>query len=68
MQRREFITLVGGAATTWPLAARAQRTDRMRTVSMLLGAEKRPRSDKPRPGFRLGMRDLGSPDIASGRA
>ena len=60
MQRREFITLVGGAATTWPLAARAQRTDRMRTVGMLLGlAEKDPETINRVKAFRSGMRDLG---------
>jgi len=60
MQRREFITLVGGAATIWPLAARAQRTDRMRTVSMLLSlAEKDPEAINRVKAFRLGMRDLG---------
>jgi putative ABC transport system substrate-binding protein len=58
MHRREFITLVGGAATTWPLAARAQRTDRMRTVSVLLGlAEKDPEAINRVKAFRLGMRD-----------
>lgn len=60
MQRREFITLVGGAATIWPLAARAQRTDRMRTVGMLLGlAEKDPEAMNRVKAFQLGMRDLG---------
>jgi putative tryptophan/tyrosine transport system substrate-binding protein len=60
MKRREFITLVGGAATTWPFAARAQHTDRMRRVSMFLGlAEKDPEAINRVRAFRLGMRDLG---------
>ena len=60
MRRREFITFLGGAAAAWPLAVRAQKPERMRRVTVLLGlGEKDLEAQKRAKAFRLGLRDLG---------
>jgi hypothetical protein len=63
MKRREFITLLGGAAVAWPLAARAQRGDRVRRIAVLMtNAEDDPEGWMRAAAFRQGLRERGWTD------
>jgi putative ABC transport system substrate-binding protein len=60
LKRREFITLVGGAAAAWPLAARAQRDKRMWRVGVLMPyAANDPQVQARNAAFLLGLQQLG---------
>jgi putative tryptophan/tyrosine transport system substrate-binding protein len=63
MKRREFITLLGGAAATWPLVARAQQGSRMRRIGVLMQfAENDPVAMAQLSGFMQGLAELGWTD------
>ena len=63
MRRREFITLVGGAAVGWPLAARAQQVDRMRLIGVLMHlAADDPEGQARVMAFVEGLQQLGWTD------
>src|SRR6266567_1776461 len=60
MRRREFITLLGGAGVSWPLAARAQQPDRVRRIGVLMGfAENDSQAQAMIVAFREGLQKLG---------
>jgi putative ABC transport system substrate-binding protein len=60
MRRREFILLLGCAAAVWPLAARAQQSDRMRRVGVLMYlAADDPDSPTRVAAFAKGLQELG---------
>jgi putative ABC transport system substrate-binding protein len=60
MKRREFITLLGGAAVAWPLAARAQQRDRVHRIGVLMGlAEDDPETKARLAAFRQGLEKRG---------
>src|SRR5262249_9567894 len=59
MKRREFITLLGGAIATWPLAVRAQRGHHMRRIAVLMtNAEDDPEGWTRAAAFRQRLREL----------
>ena len=62
MKRREFITLLSGAAA-WPVAAGAQQPEQMRRIGVLVGfAESDPESPARLAAFRQGLERLGWKD------
>jgi putative tryptophan/tyrosine transport system substrate-binding protein len=60
MRRREFITLLGGAAVSWPLAARAQQGERMRRIGVLMNLGSDDAEGQARnAAFLQGLQELG---------
>jgi putative ABC transport system substrate-binding protein len=66
--RREFITLLGGAAVAWPLVARAQQPDRIRVIGVLVaGTADDPEHQARVEAFRQGLQRLGWTDGRNAR-
>jgi putative ABC transport system substrate-binding protein len=61
MQRRDFITLLGGAAAAWPLVARAQQAERVRRIGVLMEGDETGKIDDV-SAFTQGLADLGWTD------
>jgi putative tryptophan/tyrosine transport system substrate-binding protein len=60
MKRREFITLLGGAAAAWPLPARAQQRERMRRIGALMAyTANDPQAQIRNAAFLQGLQQLG---------
>ena len=60
MKRREFISLLGGAAVTWPRAARAQQPERIRRIGVLINLAADDPEGHPRiTAFAQGLQKAG---------
>jgi putative tryptophan/tyrosine transport system substrate-binding protein len=60
MKRREFITLLGGAAGAWPLTARGQQPERLRRIGVLMNrAADSPEGQDRLAAFHQGLQELG---------
>jgi putative ABC transport system substrate-binding protein len=68
MKRRAFITLLGGAAASWPFAARAQQDGRVRRVGVLMsGDENDPEQKRRLSAFTQALAGLGWTDGRNAR-
>ena len=59
LKRREFITLLGGAAASWPLAGQTQQPARMRELAIWMGRPKDAEGQRHASAFREGLQALG---------
>ena len=59
LKRREFITLLGGSAVGWPLAARAQQPGERRIGALMSMVESDPEAHARVAAFRQGLREIG---------
>ena len=60
MRRREFIALLGGVTAAWPLTARAQQSERMRLIGVLMAyAESDSTAQSWLAAFRAALAKLG---------
>jgi putative tryptophan/tyrosine transport system substrate-binding protein len=63
MRRRQFITILGGAAATWPLTVRAQQPERVRRVVVWMARAVDEAEEQRRvTAFRQGLQALGWTD------
>src|SRR5499427_9346818 len=62
MKRREFITLLGGAAAAWPLVARAQQGERLRRIGVLMVSADDPEGQARVTALKQGLQNLGWTD------
>src|SRR6516162_4045347 len=62
MKRREFITLLGGAAVAWPLVARAEQAERVRRIGLLMATADDREGQARVAALKQGLQELGWTD------
>jgi putative ABC transport system substrate-binding protein len=66
LKRREFISLLGGLAAAWPLAARAQQpAERMRRIGVLMSIENDSEGKAQLSGFTKGLAEIGWTEVVT---